>query len=130
MRNKKKRKPIIARYVRERLFNADFVLVLSEWRDLEDGAKEFLEGEKLDELQAKIKAHGEIPGVRAVQFPMAGGGSVIWVKNEESVGALVHEIVHASHYLLSERAIPLTEETEEVYAYLTEFLFNALTKKK
>jgi ribosomal protein L32 len=35
---------------------------------------------------------------------------------------LVHELLHAAHYILRHRRIPLIEDTEEVYTYLTDHL--------
>ena len=38
------------------------------------------------------------------------------------VSVMVHEITHVVQYLLRDRRIPLTEDTEEVHAYLTEYI--------
>lgn len=40
----------------------------------------------------------------------------------ESVGTLTHEMTHVAQYLLRHRRIPLSEDTEEVHSYLTEYL--------
>lgn len=39
-----------------------------------------------------------------------------------AVGVIVHEMTHVAQYLLRARRIPLTEDTEEVHAYLAEWL--------
>lgn len=45
------------------------------------------------------------------------------------VGTLTHECVHVAQYLLRNRRIPLSEDTEEVHAYLTEHLVTHALKK-
>ncbi len=40
----------------------------------------------------------------------------------QAIGTLTHEMTHVASYLLRRRRIPLSEDTEEVYAYLTEHL--------
>lgn len=78
----------------------------------------------------KVKKHGNEPTVRAVQFPMQGGGSVIWAGPYATVGCLIHECLHVVAHLLRSRDIPFTTDTEEVYAYLIDFLFTNLVKGK
>ncbi len=55
------------------------------------------------------------------------GGHIILIKStsgnfKEFVSIMVHEITHASHYLLRDRRVPLNEDTEEIYCYLTEYM--------
>lgn len=55
------------------------------------------------------------------------GGFVVFVnldrhKFRKSVGTLVHELSHVTHYLLLNRQIALSQETDEAYAYLMEHL--------
>lgn len=40
-----------------------------------------------------------------------------WV---ETTGTVVHEAIHLVHYILRRARLPLTEESEEAYTYLTE----------
>lgn len=59
-------------------------------------------------------------------IPM-GGGFVLIIKADKKyfrkfVGTLTHEIIHAVHYMLRNRRVPLSEDTEEVYAYSIESL--------
>jgi hypothetical protein len=54
-----------------------------------------------------------------------GGGFIVALRlrrNEfrKNLSILVHELTHVSHYLLRDRRIPLTVDTEEVYTYLLE----------
>lgn len=55
------------------------------------------------------------------------GGFVVLLKDSDGnfrtfVSILAHEINHVVCYLLKNRRIPLNEDTEEVYAYLTEYI--------
>lgn len=55
------------------------------------------------------------------------GGFVVLLKQDGGgfrtfVSVMAHEITHVVQYLLRDRRIPLTEDTEEVHAYLTEYI--------
>ncbi len=123
------KKKAIIKWTRCDLFNADIVLIVCPWEDLLGAAKEALTKEKFETLSKQYETHGHDPYSLALQFPFGGGGSLIWGKPHATVGTLVHEITHAAHHLLKQRSVPLSEDTEEVYAYMIEFLFNNLTKK-
>jgi len=64
---------------------------------------------------------------------VAGGFAILVKANKnqfrEFVGVLTHEIVHAVQYILRQRRIGLSEETEEVHAYLTENLLVRILKE-
>lgn len=47
--------------------------------------------------------------------------SVIWLRNHK-FEVLVHECFHAVHWNLQNKGMTLTDSSEEVYAYLLEFL--------
>lgn len=58
---------------------------------------------------------------------LMGGGFVVLLRTIDKpfhkIASLVtHEMVHVTQYLLRKRRIPLSEDTEEVHAYLTEHL--------
>ena len=55
------------------------------------------------------------------------GGFIVLLKGDGGgfrtfVSIMVHEITHVVQYLLRDRRVPLTEDTEEVHAYLTEYI--------
>lgn len=63
-----------------------------------------------------------------------GGGFVVLIRADKgefrrAIAHLTHEMVHVSQYLLRARRIPLTEDTEEVHAYLTEHLVETALRK-
>lgn len=66
-------------------------------------------------------------------IPFLGGFIVLLKADKDSfrkfVGILVHEITHVVQYLLRNRRIPLSEDTEEVHAYLSEFLTRTALNK-
>lgn len=53
-------------------------------------------------------------------------GCMLWLKDGAWAGLVAHECFHAVHTLLKSREIPLIEETEELYAYSIEWLFNQI----
>ena len=55
------------------------------------------------------------------------GGFIVLLKGTGGgfrtfISVMVHEITHVVQYLLRDRRVPLTEDTEEVHAYLTEYI--------
>ena len=53
----------------------------------------------------------------------------IWVKTKR-VSFIAHEVFHAVSYVLRHKGVPLSDNTDEVYAYLTEFLVREIIKKR
>jgi hypothetical protein len=51
------------------------------------------------------------------------GGYAIWVKDIKDYKTLLHEIVHVVQYMYRDRRTPMTEDTEEVYAYSIQYIF-------
>lgn len=52
---------------------------------------------------------------------------IIWQKNMDP-GTLVHEIIHTIHWIMQKKGIPLCDETDEIYAYHAEFIFNEISQ--
>jgi hypothetical protein len=119
------KKPII-RHWRESLFDADIVLVVSNYEDFLGHANKMLQEDKKEALKSMVDDKGHDDWCLATQFPFGGGGSIIWAHPSSKMGTIVHEIVHAAHHLLDRRSVPLSEDTEEVYAYLIERMFTGL----
>lgn len=68
------------------------------------------------------------------QMLKLGGGFVILLRTRKGqfydfLGTLTHEMVHVTQYLLRDRRTPLNEDTEEVHAYLTEYLVKTSLRK-
>ncbi len=120
-----KKKKAIIRFVPVMLFNSEVVLVRCEWDQFLSTSKEFIDEDKFKKLEKMATEHGDEPSTLATQFPLGGGGSIIWAKPDVTLSTVVHESIHAAIELLKKRAIPLSEDTEEVYAYLIEFLFKS-----
>lgn len=124
----RKERKIIRRHAYEALFDADVLLVVCKYEDFFEAASEMIDKPKREHLKEMLDKKGPYSGYTlATQFPMPGGGSVIWANPSADVGTLLHEVVHAAHYLLAKRDSPLTADTEELYARVVEFLFRRLT---
>jgi len=74
------------------------------------------------ELIQAIEAHPIKRTVKATTYPQIGGGSLIVLPQKSTLSTTIHELTHAAFHLLKSRDTPLTEETEETYSYLIEFL--------
>lgn len=90
-------------------------------KKLLDSAKEVFRSH-CDEWDADLK----IGTIQGKECPLAGG-FVVFLRMDKNyfrrgVGVLVHEMTHVTHYLLRNRRIPLTEDTEEAHTYLVQYL--------
>lgn len=89
--------------------------------------------ELLDQAMSEAKGwdtEGDVDG----RMLKMGGGFVVLLRFEKdefrrAVAILVHEMVHVAQYLLRHRRVPLSEDTEEVHAYLVEHLVEGALRK-
>lgn len=60
-----------------------------------------------------------------------GGQSVLWLKDypDKGSGILAHEIFHAVYYLLDRIGIKITDDSDELVAYMIQYLTNEINKK-
>lgn len=63
---------------------------------------------------------------RTIEAP--SGFVIIIFKDLDNIGIIAHECLHATSYILSNRGIYFSEETEEVYAYLLGYIVNEIKK--
>jgi len=56
-------------------------------------------------------------------------GGLIWVEDASNFGVLVHEVLHATHYVLRRLRIELREDSEEVFCYYQEWLIREIAQK-
>ena len=108
---------VITRVVHENLFNADIVLIVCPYDYFLEAGLKVVSKDKQEDFRKMVTEHGNDSWGLATQFPFGGGGSIIWANPKSNTGTLVHEITHAAHHLLKCRSIPLSSDTEEVYAY-------------
>lgn len=47
----------------------------------------------------------------------------------EDFGVLLHEIFHASHFIINRVGIKLTDSSEEIYAYLIEYFYEKIVNE-
>lgn len=53
----------------------------------------------------------------------------IWTK-ERDITVLAHELMHCVFYTLKNRPLPLTNDSQELYSYMLEWLFKRILKPK
>ena len=80
----------------------------------------------LTEFSVGVQDWDDCPHALGRMIP-AGSSYVILLrfdknKFREAVGLLTHEVTHVVQYLLRDRRTPMSEDTEEVYAYLMQWL--------
>ena len=67
---------------------------------------------------------------RAVTFGTIDGKSpIIWLPHETTVDVINHELLHATVSIMNWAGVPLTDSTEEVYAYELQYLSNQFYKQ-
>jgi hypothetical protein len=49
--------------------------------------------------------------------------ALIWLPKEERLGVSVHEIGHSIFHIFKQVEIPITDDTEELFCYMLEYLF-------
>ena len=101
------------------LFQCDFKNLLKE-------ASKEITGEKLDVLKKEYNVFSQDGYTLGFQIALGSGTSLIWLHPSAKSRTLIHEIVHSVHYIFREREIPLSEDTEEVAAYMIEYICNEL----
>jgi len=85
--------------------------------------KKVLEERIPDEYHKDIKLFDEIYDGKTVLFP--SGHTVISLKKSDRP-LIVHEVFHATSYILDYIGLPFTDETKEGYAYLMQFIFDQI----
>ena len=58
-----------------------------------------------------------------------GGSTIVWLPNTEDKSIVMHELLHATIDIMRRTGVPLTEETEEAYAYELQYLTNQFYKQ-
>lgn len=120
---------IIVRSVAVDIFETQVILVCGEWSELPGEAEKLLSEVTFADLTARIRRYVEVPTAKGIHFGLVGGISVIWMRPGETIGILLHETFHAVAHTLDSVDIPLSRDSEEVYAYLIEYIFCQLIKK-
>lgn len=124
----KKKKEIESRFAPVGAWSADVVLLIGEF----DLIKPWVQKNVTNDRKEEVLRHLADPDNKAGHtnlgrtYFLSGGGSLIWLR-EYKPEILVHEIVHAAHHVLLSKATPLTDSTEEAYAYLIEHLYKSLS---
>lgn len=85
--------------------------------------KKVLEERIPEEYHKDIELFDEIYDGKTVLFP--SGHTVISLKKTDRP-LIVHEVFHATSYILDYIGIPFSEETKEGYAYLMQFIFGQI----
>lgn len=85
--------------------------------------KRVLEERIPEEYHNDISLFDEIYDGKTVLFP--SGHTVISLKKTDRP-LIVHEVFHATSYILDYIGLPFTDETKEGYAYLMQFIFGQI----
>ncbi len=79
-----------------------------------------------DKATAREVIEEVAPDTEGVTVTTSGRTVTIYLvsppQDAQSVALLIHELSHATNFILREAGIPHTEDTEEAYTYLLEYL--------
>lgn len=76
----------------------------------------------------KIEEKHNTDGGMYVYEQTKGQVIVLWTKNK-TADLLAHEIMHAVSYCLRRKGLPLTDDSEEAYCYLFQYLMKEIKEK-
>lgn len=126
---KKKTKPQLKEtHCKVHTWKADVLLVIGDHELILPWARDYMFLDRFKEVEELIKNDGDIgTKTQGTAYFLEGGGCLIWLKKYDA-GVLVHEIMHAVFHILSTKQVKLNYDTQEVYAYLFEHIFNTLKK--
>lgn len=126
--NKKIKKLKEPYYINIALFRVDVMLWVGPAKDFVMA----LEGNVAEEHMINIREHFKEHPIEDTTLgrlvEVSGGGSVIWMK-EHARNTLNHECVHAATYIIRSRCMNVCSETDELLAYLVEYLISEFTKQ-
>lgn len=103
------------------LFDTSHFVVIGDHDLLHDWCSETLTKNRIVEFRNMLKPIDAT--TRGRMYPMAGGGSIIWLKPGEDLKYLVHEVTHAATHLLRDKGMPICDQTDELLCYLVERLY-------
>lgn len=113
------------------MFKCDVVLIICKPEHLVRAASKFLSKERLEEFKKMLPEDLlESKSREGSNYPIMGGGSIIWCSPDAKPHVLIHEIAHALFYALRASDVPFSQDTEEVYAYGLENLYKQFFEKK
>lgn len=121
MRNSSTSKTFI---VTDPVFGVDIMVALGG--TTENALKKFCKkiGEPAPPLETNDRRRGWV-----FSHNKSGAPVLIWLHESAWAGIVAHEVFHAVVAILANKQVQLVAETEEVYAYHIEWLFNQIAPK-
>jgi hypothetical protein len=77
---------------------------------------------KAPDMEESVAARFEVYKKPLYEFPIG----VIWLSREAELSSAAHECFHAAHWICEKKGIWLTDSSEEIYAYLVEYLLSSI----
>lgn len=108
--------------VRIDLFRREVLVIVSDYTTFIGHLNPHLDREELNEL----KENAPRSSVNGEAFMLNSGDAVIWIRDvfsqETTATILIHEASHVAIKMLQDIGVPLTDESEEIYAYMTQYI--------
>ena len=75
-----------------------------------------------EDVEATINKHPDLVKTSLGVTFKCEENAIVWFPEKVSLGSLVHELTHATIHILNKVDIKLTEDTEEIFCYVLEYL--------
>lgn len=104
------------------LFGREVLVMVSDYTTLLGYLNPHVDREELNEL----KENAPRDSVNGEAFLLNSGDAVIWIRDafsqETTATILIHEASHVAIKMLKDIGVTLTDESEEVYAYMIQYI--------
>lgn len=108
--------------VRIDLFRREVLVMVSDYTTFIGHLTPHLDREELNEL----KENAPRSSVNGEAFMLNSGNAVIWIRDvfskETTATILIHEASHVAIKMLQDIGVTLTDESEEIYAYMIQYI--------
>lgn len=112
------------------IYRRDVLLVVNySHKELEEELLKYL---SKGEVKRTMKECRGIQEDGAITIQSSTGGVLVYMPqylgDEDSIGTIAHELLHATSFILDEAGISFSTQTQEAYAYLIGYLAKEVTK--
>lgn len=111
------------------LFGREVLVMVSDYTRFLGYINPHVDREELNEMKENAPRNS----VNGLAFLLRSGEAAIWVRDgfstEATAGILIHEASHVTIQMLNDIGIQLCEGSEEIYAYMTDYIATEAIRK-
>ena len=111
------------------LFGREVLVMVSDYTRFLGYINPHVDREELNEMKENAPRNS----VNGLAFLLRSGEAAVWVRDgfstEATAGILIHEASHVAIQMLNDIGIQLCEGSEEIYAYMTDYIATEAIRK-